>query len=112
MLSFLLFLFVLVSNNLFLATSPILPYLREESSSFDVVMVLLRNDEKRRDQKQLLLSALLRETTRRVMMLVKIDPLLAKALANATALRLGKGKHREDRYEAARSSYPPLPPNI
>ena len=88
MLSFLLFLFVLVSNNLFLATSPILPYLREESSSFDVVMVLLRNDEKRRDQKQLLLSALLlRETTRRVMMLVKIDPLLAKALANMHTTR-------------------------
>jgi len=86
MLSFLLFLFVLVSDNLFLATSPILPYLREESSSFDVVMVLLRNDEKRRDQKQLLLSALLRETTRRVM-LVKKDPLLAKALANMHTTR-------------------------
>ena len=89
MLSFVLFLFVLVSNNLFLATFPILPYLREESSSFDVVMVLLRNDEKRRDQKQLLLSALLLrfETTRRVMMLVKIDPLLAKALANMHTTR-------------------------
>jgi hypothetical protein len=49
-------------------------------------MVLLRNDEKRRDQKQLLLSALLRET-RRVMMLVKIDPLLAKALANMHTTR-------------------------
>ena len=87
MLSFVLFLFVLVSNNLFLAKSPILPYLREESSSFDVVMVLLRNDEKRRDQKQLLLSALLRFETRRVIMLVKIDPLLAKALANMHTTR-------------------------
>ena len=90
MLSFLLFLLflLLLSNNLFLATSPILPYLREESSSFDVFMVLLRNDEKRRDQKQLLLSApLLRFETRRVMMLVKIDPLLAKALANRHTTR-------------------------
>ena len=87
MLSFVLFLFVFVSNNLFLATSPILPYLREESSSFDVVMVLLRNDEKRRDQKQLLLSAPLLRETRRVMMLVKIDPLLAKALANMHTTR-------------------------
>jgi len=52
-------------------------------------MVLLRNDEKRRDQKQLLLSALLLrfETTRRVIMLVKIDPLLAKALANMHTTR-------------------------
>ena len=51
-------------------------------------MVLLRNDEKRRDQKQLLLSApLLRFETRRVMMLVKIDPLLAKALANMHTTR-------------------------
>tara|TARA_B110000459_G_scaffold47078_1_gene52570 strand:- start:4973 stop:5137 length:165 start_codon:yes stop_codon:yes gene_type:complete len=50
-------------------------------------MVLLRNDEKRRDQKQLLLSALLRFETRRVIMLVKIDPLLAKALANMHTTR-------------------------
>jgi len=51
-------------------------------------MVLLRNDEKRRDQKQLLSALLLRfETTRRVIMLVKIDPLLAKALANMHTTR-------------------------
>ena len=44
-------------------------------------MLLLRdaNEKRRRDQKQLL-SALLRETRR--VMLVKKDPLLAKALAN------------------------------
>ena len=89
MLSFVLFLFVLVSNNLFLTTSPILPYLREESSSsFDVVMLLLRdaNEKRRRDQKQLL-SALLRETRR--VMLVKKDP-LAKAANVHTTLKSPK----------------------